>query len=329
MSDRRIDLDLETRLERAFRSADLPAAPGRLLDALERVPDAPVLVGGASGARSGGARRATWGILGVAAILLVGGAVALSAGSRRPTPSPIGPSGQPGTTLSYQLAWTAQLPFSASGLAEEVRIVRARIDATGAVGIAVRTEGNDRLVVDLPAGIDTDALRNLIGQRGEVAFIPLGDAEMTKGDVVDEAVHPRLFGHEGLAGASIGTNGQTNQRVVTFQLTPAAATRFDAYTKAHIGQYFAIVLDGKVISAPTIQSEIPGGQVEISQNGVVGGFPLDEANELVAFLQTGPLPAPLRELSSEPGPVDPSASPDIGPSPSALVLASEPAAVQP
>ena len=309
MSDRRMDIDLEARLERAFRSAVLPAAPGRLLDALERVPDAPVLAGGASRARSGGARRAPWGILGVAAILLVGGAVALGVGSRGPAPSPAVPSTEPGTRLTSQIAWTAQVPFSASRLAEEVRIVRARIDATGAVGIAVRTEGEDRLVVDLPAGFDADALRSLIGQRGEIAFVPLGDAQMSRGDVVDEALHPRLFGYEGLDGASVGTNGQTNQRVVTFQLTPAAATQFDAYTKAHIGQYFAIVLDGKVISAPTIQSEIPGGQVEISQNSTVGGFPLDEANELVAFLRTGPLPAPLRETSIEPAPGDGSGAP--------------------
>jgi preprotein translocase subunit SecD len=307
MSDRRIDVDLETRLERAFQSADLPAAPGRLLDALERVPDAPVLPGGASRAGSGSARRTTWGILGVAAVLLVGGTVALGVGSRGPAPSPAVPSAAPGTRLSYQVAWTAQVPFSAPALADEVRIVQARIDATGAVGIAIGTEGEDRLVVDLPAGIDTDALRKLIGQRGEVAFIPLGDTQMSTGDVVDEALHPRLFGHEGVAGASIGTNGQTNQRVVTFQLTPAAATQFDAYTKAHIGQYFAIVLDGKVISAPTIQSEIPGGQVEISQSSAIGGFPLDEANELAAILRTGPLPAPLVEVSV--GPAGPASSP--------------------
>jgi preprotein translocase subunit SecD len=307
MSDRRIDVDLETRLERAFQSADLPAAPGRLLDALERVPDAPLLSGGPSRAGSGSARRTTWGILGVAAVLLVGGAVALGVGSRGPAPSPAVPSAAPGTRLGYQIAWTAQVPFSAPALADEVRIVQARIDATGAVGIAIGTEGEDRLVVDLPAGIDTDALRKLIGQRGEVAFIPLGDTQMRTGDVVDEALHPRLFGHEGVAGASVGTNGQTNQRVVTFQLTPAAATQFDAYTKAHIGQYFAIVLDGKVISAPTIQSEIPGGQVEISQSSAIGGFPLDEANELAAILRTGPLPAPLVEVSV--GPAGPASSP--------------------
>ena len=83
MSDWRTDDELETRLHRTFRSGDLPHAPGRLLDALERVPDAPVVARGAkdTGRRRG--RATGFGLLGLAAVLVVGGALALSGGSRR------------------------------------------------------------------------------------------------------------------------------------------------------------------------------------------------------------------------------------------------------
>jgi preprotein translocase subunit SecD len=315
MSDRRTDPDLETRLEAAFRSADLPAAPGRLADLLERIPDEPV-VARPSG-RAGRSNRAPWGVLGLAAILVVGGAVALGVGSRGPSPSPAAPSAAPGAQITYQVAWSTDVPFSTAALAEEVRIVQARADATGAVGIAIRSDGQDRLVVDLPAEVDSDALRKLIGLRGDVAFVPLGDTQMEKGDTVDETHFPRLFGHEGIANVAVGTNGQIGQRVVSFQLTPAATTAFSAYTKAHIGQEFAIVLDGQVISAPVVQSEIPNGAVEISQNSTLGGFPIEEASELVTILQLGPLPAPLRETSFEPAPGEASGAPSAAASASA------------
>jgi hypothetical protein len=312
MSERRTDSDLETRLEAAFRSADLPAAPSRLMDALERIPDAPVIAG--PSVRDGRASRAPWGVLGLAAILVVGSAVALSVGARGPAPSPITPSAAPGTEISYQVTWSTDVPFSPAALAEEVRIVLTRAGATGAVGIAVRSEGEDRLLVHVPAGIDLDALRKLIGIRADIAFVPLGDTQMEMGDSVDETHFPRLFGHEGIASVAVGTNGQIGQRVLSFQLTPAATTKFGAYTKAHIGQEFALVLDGKVISAPVVQSEIPNGAVEISQNSAIGGLPLDAATELVSVVRLGPLPAPLRETSFEPGPGDASGGPSAAPS---------------
>src|SRR5207247_2456077 len=74
---------------------------------------------------------------------------------------------------------------------------------------------------------------------------------------------------------------------------------FGEYTAGHIGQYFAIVLDGKVISAPVINGAIPGGNVQISQDSNIGGYPLKEATNLVTVLQFGSLPFPVRELSSQ------------------------------
>ena len=58
------------------------------------------------------------------------------------------------------------------------------------------------------------------------------------------------------------------------------------------------MLDGKIISAPSINESIPGGQVQISQNSTIGGYPLAAAQNLVTILQFGQLPFPIQELAN-------------------------------
>lgn len=319
MSDKRTEIGLETRLSSAFRSTELPAAPPRLVEGLERVPESPVR-GGAEPGPSGNGRRTIVGLLGVAAILLIGGTLAVGVGSRpsTPVPAPSGPrtgepTSAPAVVVSYRVGWTDAAPYSAALLAEEVRIVQGRVDATGAVGVTASAVGTDRVDVAIPAGLDAEALRRLIGQTGHVAFVPLGDTQLEKGALVDPTKFPELFGSEGVATAAVST-GQTGARVVVFELTPGAADMFGSYTAAHIGSYFAITLDNLVVSAPVINSEIPGGKVEISQGGT-GGWDLAAANELATVIRLKPLPAPLTEISNEPAPVDPSPSPSVVASP--------------
>jgi preprotein translocase subunit SecD len=119
---------------------------------------------------------------------------------------------------------------------------------------------------------------------------------MTEGDVVDLERFPPLFSGEQLETAAIGTD-QTGNRVVTFVLKPEGATTFENFTRQNVGQYFAIVLDERVISAPSINEPIPGGRVQISSGGI-GGYPLKEAQSLVTVLQFGSLPFPIEELSN-------------------------------
>ena len=108
---------------------------------------------------------------------------------------------------------------------------------------------------------------------------------------------PPLFPGSEVSTATIGQD-QTGGLTVNFQLKDNGAKLFGDYTRDHIGEYFAIVLDGKVVSAPSINSSIPGGQVQIEAGGV-GGFPVNEANNLVTVLKFGSLPFPIVELSSE------------------------------
>jgi preprotein translocase subunit SecD len=100
-----------------------------------------------------------------------------------------------------------------------------------------------------------------------------------------------------LENASAGFD-QNSRPAVNFQLNAEGARRFGRVTGENIGRPFAIVLDGKVVSAPVIQSQIFGsGQI-------TGNFNVSETNELALILRAGALPAPLiilEERSVGPG----------------------------
>src|SRR4029077_4278270 len=144
-------------------------------------------------------------------------------------------------------------------------IMENRVNASGVSEPVVTTQGSDRVVIELPGVSDPNAIRNLVKQTGRLDFVPLGQTQKQKGDTVDEKQFPPLFSGEQLASAAIGTD-HLGKRVVTFTLKDQGAKLFGDYTGAHIGDYFAIVLDGEVISAPVITRPIPGGNVQISQD---------------------------------------------------------------
>ena len=90
-----------------------------------------------------------------------------------------------------------------------------------------------------------------------------------------------------LVNASVGFD-QYGQPIVELQLDGDGAKIFDRVTFQNIGRRLAIVLDGKVHSAPVIRDRIPGGQAQIS-----GNFSSEEASDLALVLRAGALPAPV------------------------------------
>ena len=187
------------------------------------------------------------------------------------------------------------------------QIIINRIDKSGVSEPQVVVQGTDRIVIEMPGVQNADQIRNLVGTTGALDFVPLGTTAAQQGQQLDPKVLATacdatttvdcvLFDGKQIAAASIGANA-TGQRTVNFVLKDQGKQLFADYTAKHIGDFFAIVLDGAVISAPTIRDSIPGGQVEISQNGI-GGYPLAEAQNLVTILQFGQLPYPLKELAN-------------------------------
>ena len=176
-------------------------------------------------------------------------------------------------------------------------IVERRVNQTGVSEPVVTTQGTDRVVVELPGVEDPESVRSLIGQTGQLDFIPIPAEVQTppaEGTTID---YPVLFSGDQIESATIGT-GQTGGRTVNFVLRPDGARLFAEHTRNNIGRFFAITLDKAVVSAPEIQNEIPNGQVQISAGGA-GGFPLEDAQNLVTVLKFGSLPFPIRELQNE------------------------------
>ena len=180
-------------------------------------------------------------------------------------------------------------------------IIERRVNTTGVSEPVVLVQGDDRIVIELPGISDVDSVRRLVGQTGVLDFVPLGQTTATDGQVLDLNQFPPLFSGDQLESAAVGQD-QTRGLTVTFKLktdgSASGAQLFADYTRDHVGDYFAIVLDGSVITAPRIDEAIPNGQVQISAGGI-GGFPAKEANNLVTILKFGSLPFPIKELSSE------------------------------
>ena len=178
-------------------------------------------------------------------------------------------------------------------------IIEQRVNSTGVAEPVVVTSGTDRIVVELPGVTDTETVRSLVGQTGRLDFVPIPTTMTppTQGQTLDLSTLKVLFSGDQLASATVGSD-QNGQRTVNFVLKDAGKQLFADHTRAHVNEFFAIVLDSRVISAPQINEPITGGQVQIS-SGSIGGFPQKEAQNLVNVLRFGALPFPVEELSSD------------------------------
>ena len=201
-----------------------------------------------------------------------------------------------GLRVEYQVKPAQGRTPSLADLNVMKQIITSRVDKSGVAEAQVVVQGSDRIVVEMPGVQNADQIRSLVGTTGRLDFVPLGSTQMSDGQEVDLEAFPPSFSGDQIASASIGAD-QTGLRTVDFVLKDRGRELFADYTRDHVGDYFAIVLDGKVISAPVIEGSIPNGQVQISQRGI-GGYPLADAQNLVTILQFGQLPFPLAELAN-------------------------------
>jgi preprotein translocase subunit SecD len=228
-------------------------------------------------------------------------------GASRPIETKLGLDLRGGLKVEYRvLPAGGKVPTTAD--VEVVKqIIERRVNATGVSEPVVVTSGTDRIVVEVPGITDTASIRKLVGQTGRLDFVPLpaseygtasapGPRQAVAGQPLPTTETP-LFSGDQVSGANVATN-QQGARVVAFTLKSAGAAAFGSYTAAHVGEFFAIVLDDAVISAPSINEPITGGAGEITGGGL-GGFAKADADNLVNVLRFGSLPFPVQELSSD------------------------------
>ncbi|MBR2393387.1 MAG: protein translocase subunit SecD [Alphaproteobacteria bacterium] len=207
-------------------------------------------------------------------------------------------------TLSYSDVQKAEMTKDA--LARSIEIVRRRIDALGTKEPSIQSQGGKYIMVQLPGVDNPEHIKNLIGQTAKMTFhlvnenvspdqiasgrAPNGTDLLPYMDAPGQVVP--VYSRVEVSGESLKDSqadyDQNNMPVVTTVFDATGARKFARLTTEHVNERFAIVLDGRVLSAPTIREPIPGGRGQIS-----GGFSLQGAKDLAVLLRSGALPAPL------------------------------------
>ncbi len=225
-------------------------------------------------------------------------------------------------------AWTFTLPANVArnvrdlAVKQALETIRNRVDQFGVSEPVIQRQGieGQRILVQLPGVDDPGRVKELISNTAflelkEVLAGPAQDRQslLAKYNGTPPADGEVLLGdRKDLDGRTVGkeyylvrkaaivsgrelrsarrSQDQYGQPAVSFSLIPAAASKFGTYTGSHIGTNMAIVLDGKVMSAPVIHGRI-------TDSGIIeGSFTVQQAEDLALVLRAGALPASITYL---------------------------------
>lgn len=205
------------------------------------------------------------------------------------------------------------------------QIVEQRVNGLGVTEPLVQLQGSNRIVVELPGIKDPQQAIETVKQTGllEFVIIPAGELPPAEGteiktycpevtkvdcgnpqkllpaetavttDTVPGQTYVTLMTGAALQTAAVTANPNTGQIEISFQLVPQGTSIFAQHTATNVGNFLAIVLDKRIISAPSINDTIPNGQGQIS-----GNFTRESANQLALQLRYGSLPVPLKVIQS-------------------------------
>ncbi|MDE7168954.1 MAG: protein translocase subunit SecD [Mucispirillum sp.] len=205
---------------------------------------------------------------------------------------------------------------------QSVEVLRNRIDEFGVAEPLLQRQGDKKIVVQLPGLEDPEAALELIGKTAVLTF-HLVDESVTADDLDNDRIpyddiklyykvidrntgretgsypmalkrDPVLTGSY-LSDAEVMVSSQDNRPYVAIRFDPTGAKIFEEITRNNLQKNLAIVLDGTIYSAPTIQSVISGGDASIN-----GNFSFKEANNLAIVLKAGSLPAPVSVAENRP-----------------------------
>jgi preprotein translocase subunit SecD len=209
------------------------------------------------------------------------------------------------TTVSYQMKPEETKKIREQAVQQALETIRSRIDQFGVSEPSIIPEADERIVLQLPGITDPERAKALIGRTAVLEFKlvdeehPLEDA--LKGNVPEGSYvakmkdgQPILLKQQAvmtgamLDDARVNIKSSYNEPYVSISFNKDGARIFERVTGENIGKKLAIVLDGKVVSAPVIRDAISGGKAIIE-----GRFKMEEATDLAIVLRAGSLPAPV------------------------------------
>jgi len=162
-------------------------------------------------------------------------------------------------------------------VAQSIEVLRRRVDALGTTEPNIQQQGADRLLVEVPGLQDTSRLKEILGTTAKLEFRLVAEPGESPADVEDLPqtqggtlpVERRVMvAGEDLVDSQPGFDSRSGEPVVNFRFNLRGGQRFGQVTSENVGRPFAIVLDGKVISAPRILGPITGGSGQITGNSL-------------------------------------------------------------
>ena len=211
-----------------------------------------------------------------------------------------------GDLLIVSLSDAEKLASDERTVQQSLEIIRRRIDEVGTREPTIQRQGADRILIQVPGIGSAAELKDIIGTTAQLTFNPVvsrgTDANANPGignRLVPSLDEPGTYYIIEAAAVVTGEElvdaqpsfDQNGRPAVNFRFNTSGARKFGDYTAENIGSPFAIVLDDEVVSAPTIQSHIPGG------SGIITGrFTVEESTNLAVLLRAGALPAGLEFL---------------------------------
>ncbi|MDW4496715.1 protein translocase subunit SecD [Sulfitobacter sp. D35] len=208
-----------------------------------------------------------------------------------------------GDTIIVNLTEAERLATDERTVQQSLEIIRRRIDEVGTREPTIQRQGASRILIQVPGIGSAGELKEIIGTTAQLTFNPVvsrgSDGDVNPGignKIVPSLDEPGTFYVIESAPVVTGEElvdaqpafDQSSRPAVNFRFNTAGARKFGDYTAENIGAPFAIVLDDEVISAPVIQSHIPGG------SGIItGNFSVEESTNLAILLRAGALPAGL------------------------------------
>ena len=200
------------------------------------------------------------------------------------------------------------LTINNSALKQSIEIVRRRIDDVGTKEPTILQRGEKRILIELPGLKDPERIKTLLGKTAQLNFrlvsenIEFGTDKLISENGENLNVSKRIImSGENLIDAQPNINNQNNEPTVSFSLDRLGAQKFGRATTDNVGKRLAIVLDGEIVSAPSINEPITTGSGMIS-----GNFSFQEATDLALLLRSGALPTPLSVVEER------TVGPDLG-----------------
>lgn len=221
--------------------------------------------------------------------------------------------------MQVLLAPKAGTTADAQSLQDTAKILESRANGLGVSEVLFQVAGNKYILGEFPGLTNTEDVIASVKQTGLLEFVETGTVYLPAGTAVltdhgqtpvtpDPSVVPTVDAdlnvvpagyvwHSIMTGSDIDSvevaSATTGGFSVDFTLTDAGKTIFADFTKVNLGKYLAIVLDGKVISCPSIDGVIDSGKGQIS-----GGFTSETANNLAITLRYGRLSVPVEVVES-------------------------------